>query len=89
MNSFQFGFLVFLLTVIVFVGWTAMANPGQLKKALAMPRELIAVNLGAVATLTAYLMSVQLIEPAVAYTIFLGGNADICLYSVPSWSEGR
>ena len=72
MNSFQFGFLVFLLTVIVFIGWTALANPDQLKKALAMPRELIAVNLGAVATLTAYLMSVQLIDPAIAYTISSG-----------------
>ena len=72
MNSFQFGFLVFFLTIVIFVGWTAISNPGQIRNALGMRRELIAVNLGAVVTFTAYLLSVQLIEPAIAYTVSAG-----------------
>lgn len=72
MDSFLFGFLVFGLTVIVFVGWTMLSNPDQVRKAVAMPKQLLAVNLGAVITFTAYLISVQLLEPAITYTISAG-----------------
>ena len=72
MNSFQFGFLVFSLTVVVFVGWAAVFNPNQLLYALGMRRELLAVNVGEVVTFSAYLLSVQLIEPAIAYTVSAG-----------------
>lgn len=72
MNSFLFGALVFSLTIVVFVGWTARKSPQQLKSALAMPKTLLAVNLGAVVTFSAYMLSVQLIEPAITYTISSG-----------------
>lgn len=72
MNSFQFGFLVFFSIVGLFVGWAAIFSPGQLRNALGMRRELIAVNVGAVVTFSAYLLSVQLIEPAIAYTVSAG-----------------
>lgn len=72
MSSFQFGFLVFGITVITFVGWTAIKSPDQLKNALANPRILIGVNVLATLAWAAYLTSVQLIEPAVAYTIGSG-----------------
>ena len=71
-DSFLFGSLVFGLTVIVFTGWTFIVNPDQLKTAFALPRPLIAVNIGAVITFTAYLISVQLLEPAITYTISAG-----------------
>ncbi|MGB1254535.1 MAG: hypothetical protein ACPG51_01675 [Thiolinea sp.] len=72
MNSFQFAFLVFALTILIFVGLAAWKKPVQLQNALAMPRELLAVNVGAVITFTAYLTSVQLLEPAITYTISAG-----------------
>ena len=71
-DSFLFGFLVFGLTIMIFIGWTVAFNPAQLKVALSMPKQLIAVNLGAVVTFTAYLMSVQLLEPVITYTISSG-----------------
>jgi hypothetical protein len=69
MSSFLFGFLVFSVTVILFVGWTAFKQPQQLKNAFAKPGTLLAVNLTATLAWGAYLTSVQLIEPAVSYTI--------------------
>ena len=72
MNSFLFGFLVFALTIIFCLGWTVVVNPDQLQKALSLPKQLLAINLGAVVTFTAYLISVQLLEPAITYTISAG-----------------
>lgn len=72
MNSFLFGFLVFGITVVAFVGWCAIKTPDQLKSAFANPRLLIAINVTATLAWMAFLSSVQLIEPAVAYTIGAG-----------------
>lgn len=72
MNSFQFAFLVFALTVTVFIGWAAWKYPAQLKNALSRPKELLLINIGAVISFTAYLTSVQLLEPAITYTISCG-----------------
>ena len=72
MSSFLFGFLVFSVTTVAFVGWTAWRAPEQLKAAFASPRPLIAANLAATLAWASYLMSVQLIEPAAAYTIAAG-----------------
>ncbi len=72
MSSFQFGFFVFGIITIAFVGWAAVKTPDQLKTAFANPGPLIAVNVCVTLAVGAYLMSVQLIEPAVAYTISSG-----------------
>ncbi len=72
MSSFLFGFLVFGITTVAFVGWTAVKVRRQLKIAIANPATLIAVNVSATLAWAAYLTSVQLIEPAVAYTIGAG-----------------
>jgi len=72
MSSFVFGMVVFGTTTVLFVGWAAIAAPAQLRAAFANPRLLIAVNLLATFAWAAFLMSVQLIEPAVAYTIGAG-----------------
>ena len=67
-----FGFLVFGLACITLIAWTAWRSPEQLAAALAQPRNLIAVNLGALVTFTCFLISVQLIEPAITYTVSAG-----------------
>ncbi|MEM7170943.1 MAG: hypothetical protein AAF530_12290 [Pseudomonadota bacterium] len=72
MSAWLFGFLVFGLTILLFVGWTAATRPEQLRAAIGQPRALIGVNLCAVCALGAYLASVQLVEPAVTYTISSG-----------------
>ena len=71
-NSFLFGFLVFGLIIVTCLGWTIVVNPDQFKKALSLPKQLLVINLGAVITFTAYLISVQLLEPAITYTISAG-----------------
>jgi len=72
MNSFLFGFLVLGITTIAFVGWGFATRPAQMKIALANPRLLIAINVTATLAWAAFLSSVQLIEPAIAYTIGAG-----------------
>ncbi|MEM7562174.1 MAG: hypothetical protein AAF353_03880 [Pseudomonadota bacterium] len=72
MSSFQFGFLVFGITVVGFVGWTACRDPAQIRNALAHPQSLIGINVMAVLAFGAYLMSVQLVEPAITYTVSSG-----------------
>lgn len=72
MNSFLFGALVFLVVTIAFVGWSAVTNPEGLKRALQQPVLLLKINLTATLAWIAFLGSVQLIEPAVAYTIGAG-----------------
>lgn len=72
MSSFQFGFIVFGLTTLGLVGWTAVSNRRQLENAAAHVALLIGVNLAAALAFAAYLTSVQLVEPAVTYTISAG-----------------
>ena len=72
MSSYLFGFLVFGVTVFLFVGWAAIKHPHQLKIAFANPAQLIGANVTATLAWGAYLTSVQLIEPAIAYTIGAG-----------------
>ncbi|WP_371224654.1 hypothetical protein [Roseovarius sp. 2305UL8-3] len=90
MDSFLFGFLVLGLTVITFVGAAILRSPGQVRAAFANPWLLFRIN--AIATLgwIAYLGSVQLIEPAVAYTIGAGVMplTAVALHYL-GWSEGE
>lgn len=72
MSAFQFGFLVFGIMFVGFAGWTAIRHPEQIRHAFANPRSLIAVNLCAVMTFGCSLLSVQLLEPAITYTISAG-----------------
>lgn len=72
MSSFLFGLLVFGITTMGLVGWAAVTDPGQLRRALSNPVPLIGVNLSATLAFAAYLTSVQLVEPAVTYTISAG-----------------
>ena len=69
MSSFHFGALVFGSMIVLFVGATAIRDPQVLRNAWNNPRPVIAVNLCVVFALGAYLLSVQLVEPAVTYAI--------------------
>ena len=71
-SPFVFGFLIFGLTAILFIGSTFMFKRDQFKIAISLPGLLFSVNMCAVVTFTAYLLSVQLIEPAVTFTISSG-----------------
>lgn len=71
-DSFLFGALVFAITVVVFVGWAAIAHPMELRRAFAQPRLLWQINVTAVFAWIAFLGAVQVIEPAIAYTIGAG-----------------
>ena len=72
MSSALFGFLVLGITTIVFVGWAARSRASEMRRAFAQPRRLLAINLSATASWLMFLMAVQLIEPAIAYTIGTG-----------------
>jgi len=69
MSSFQFGFYVFAITVVAFVGWSALRRPDELRLAFANPRLLLAINITATLSWVMFLLAVQIIEPAIAYTI--------------------
>ena len=71
-DSFLFGALVFGITVLGFVGWTSWRHSTELRHALAYPGQLWRINITAVFAWIAYLGAVQLIEPAIAYTIGAG-----------------
>jgi len=72
MNSFLFGAIVFAISITAFIGWAVVYRPQELRRALAQPRLLWGINLTATLAWIAFLGSVQLIEPAVAYTIGSG-----------------
>lgn len=71
-SSALFGCLVFGITTIAIVGWAVQARPAELGRTFAHPRQLLAINLVTTASWISFLIAVQLIEPAVAYTIGAG-----------------
>lgn len=71
-SSVQFGCFVFALTTLAFIGWAALRRPAELRTALAQPRLLFAINAAATLSWLMLLMAVQIIEPAIAYTIGAG-----------------
>lgn len=71
-STVLFGALVLGITTVIFVGWSAVRRKDQLARAIALPRHLIAINLSATASWLMFLMAVQLIEPAIAYTLGAG-----------------
>ena len=69
MSSFTFGFYVFALTTVAFVGWSALRRPAELRRAFAQPLLLLAINVTATLSWVMFLLAVQIIEPAIAYTL--------------------
>lgn len=89
MSSFQFGFLVFGLTSLLIISYLAMFDRQQIAVAMSDMRTLIAINLAALMTFAAFLLSVQLIEPVITYTIS-AGVMPITTYVLHrfGWKEG-
>ena len=71
-NSFVFGACVLGVSTVVFLGAAAWRLPDQMLRALRQPVLLLKVNALAALSWLAYLGSVEMIEPAVAYTIGTG-----------------
>lgn len=89
MSTFQFGFLVFGLTTFLITVCLAIFNRKQITLAFSDLRTLLAINIAALMTFAAFLLSVQMIEPVITYTIS-GGVMPIttyCLYRL-GWREG-
>ena len=90
MDSFLFGFLVLGLTVLTFVGAAILRSPDQVRTAFANPWLLLKINVIATLAWVVYLGAVQLIEPAVAYTIGAGMMplTAVALHYL-GWAEGE
>ncbi len=72
MDAFLIGALVFGLTTIASLAWTSIHDSKQIAIAFQQGSSLIGLNVTAAGGWLAYLISIQLIEPAVAFTIFSG-----------------
>ncbi|MGB0507004.1 MAG: hypothetical protein ACPGGK_12485 [Pikeienuella sp.] len=82
-NSFVFGALMFFAVAVVFIGRAAIVDRPSIRAALARPGLLLLVNLTAIVAWAGYMGAVQLIEPAVAYTIGAG------LMPITAWAAYR
>jgi drug/metabolite transporter (DMT)-like permease len=72
LSSYLFGFLVFGVSSLGFILWAWFKTPEQLQAAWDDRRSLLGLNLSAALGLIAFMISVQMIEPAVAYTVGAG-----------------
>lgn len=71
-NSFFFAAVVIGTATFAFIGVSWLRTPGQIKVALMNWQLLLKINVTASFAWVAFLGSVQLIEPAIAYTIGAG-----------------
>jgi hypothetical protein len=72
MDSFLIGAVVFGSPAAGCIAWTAFKSPAELSNALRARSALIWLNVTAAGAWLTYLIAIQLIEPAVAFTIFSG-----------------
>lgn len=72
MDSFLIGFLVFGLSSLACALVVLVRSPEQMRSAFSDPSTLIGLNVSSAAGWLTYLGAIQLIEPAVAFTIFSG-----------------
>lgn len=84
-DAFLLGALVFGLSAAGCIGWTVVQRPSELRLAWRSGRDLIGLNISAAGGWLAYFFAIQLIEPAVAFTIFSG---IIPITAVAAWRCG-
>lgn len=72
LDGFMIGGLVFGLSSIGCILWTWFRLPEQIQIAKANPASLLGLNLSAAGGWLAYFLAIQLVEPAVAFTLFSG-----------------
>lgn len=71
-DSFLIGAVVFGLSAAAMLIWAAKTTPDQLRIAWSNKISLLALNLSTTFVWVAYFYALQVIEPAVAFTIFSG-----------------
>ena len=71
-DSFLIGAWVFGITTVGCIGATAIFRRGQLTIALRSPGLVVGINVLAALTWTTYFIAIQIIEPAVVFTVFSG-----------------
>lgn len=71
-DSFLLGGIVFGLSSVFCIVWSAARCPDQIRCARRNPGSVIGLNITAAGGWIFYLLAVQLIEPAVAFMIFAG-----------------
>lgn len=71
-DSFLIGAAVFGLTAAGTLIWARIRTPDQLETAWANPASLFGLNLSTASVWIAYFFALQMIEPAVVFTIFSG-----------------
>lgn len=72
LDGFLLGGLVFGLSSIGCILWTVFRRPQQLRVVVDNSASVLGVNLSAAGGWMAYFIAIQVIEPAVAFTIFSG-----------------
>ena len=72
MNSFLLGSAIFGLAIACSLLWVACRDRGQFARARREWRNLAKAGIGTAVSWVAYFVALQLIEPAVAYTVFSG-----------------
>lgn len=87
LDSLLVGFLVFGLSSLACLVVVLLRAPGELRAALHDPRTLVALNLTSAGGWLAYLGAIQLIEPAVAFTIF-SGVIPLTIVAARAWTHG-
>lgn len=88
MDSLLIGLLVFGLSSSGCLAATLMRTPREIGAALATPWTLVALNLSSAAGWLTYLGAIQLIEPAVAFTIF-SGVIPLTVVAARAWTGGK
>lgn len=71
-DAFYTGALVFGVPCALILGWLWLADRDQLSRAMGNTSALTGLNVTAAGAWIAYLLALQLIEPAIAFTLFSG-----------------
>jgi len=71
-DSFLVGGTVFGAAAACCLTYVAMADPGQFRTALARRSDMARVSVATVISWTTYFVALQLLEPAIVYTVFSG-----------------
>ncbi|MFZ1813940.1 MAG: hypothetical protein WBO55_15490 [Rhizobiaceae bacterium] len=72
LDSFQTGFLVFAITSTATLAWVFWSNRDQMRQALASWKLLLALNFSFAIAWASFLMAIQILEPAIAFSLFTG-----------------
>ncbi|WP_083567001.1 hypothetical protein [Hyphomicrobium sp. CS1GBMeth3] len=87
MDSLLLGLLVFGMSSLACLAFVVWRSADEVRAALAAPRLLAQLNISTATGWLAYLGALQLIEPAVAFTIF-SGIIPVTIVAARVWGDG-